>query len=160
MMNFPVVKGATYALIHAKDMLVHHGTTQTSDRRNNPESDHLKKLPEFLRSFEQAVAYPPNQVYIGNLTPDQLKSYPRPWYEHLMPGAGREGKYGEIMPENEFLGLMKLVDTFDLVVLEEQFQAGVKDAIAAEPFGESTSPAGHLLTAYRVSHSPPGFASR
>jgi betaine reductase len=132
-MNYPVVKGAAYALIQATDMLVHHGTTQTSERRKNPESEHLQKLSEHLRSFGQAVAYPPNQVYIGNMTPDELKNYPRPWYEHQVAGAGRDGKYGEIMPEDEFLGLMKIVDVFDLVVLEEQFQIGVRDKIAVHP---------------------------
>ena len=28
-MNFPVVKGASYALIHAPHMVIHQGTTQT-----------------------------------------------------------------------------------------------------------------------------------
>lgn len=117
-MNFPVVKGAAYGLIQANDMLVHHGTTQTSERRKNNESDHLQKLPEHLRSFEQAVTYPPNQVYIGNLSPDELSNYARPWYEKAVQGVSRDGKFGEIMPEDEFLGLMKVVDVFDLVVLE------------------------------------------
>lgn len=132
-MNLPVVKGAAYALIQARGMLVHQGTTQTSERRRDPESEHLQKLPEHLRSFEQAVVYPPNQVYIGNITPDQLKSYPRPWYNQPVAGAGRDGKYGEIMPEDEFLGLMKIVDTFDLVILEEQFQTGVQEKITGHP---------------------------
>lgn len=132
-MGFPVVKGAAYALIQANDMLIHHGTTQTSERRKNPESEHLQKLPDHLRSFEDAVHYPPNQVYIGNMTPDELKGIARPWYQSPVSGATREGKYGEIMPEDEFLGLMKIVDAFDLVVLEAAFQAGVKEKIAAHP---------------------------
>ncbi|MEL7563685.1 MAG: glycine/sarcosine/betaine reductase complex component C subunit beta [Dehalobacterium sp.] len=132
-MSFPVVKGAAYALIQANDMLIHHGTTQTSDRRKNPDSEHLQKLPEHLRSFEQAVSYPPNQVYIGNLAPDDLKGIARPWYQAPVAGATRDGKYGEIMPEDEFLGLMKIVDAFDLVILEEKFQANVKEKISAHP---------------------------
>lgn len=122
-MSFPVVKGAAYALVQATDMLIHHGTTQTSERRKNPESEHLKKLPEHLRSFQDAVSYPPNQVYIGNLTPDNLKDISRPWYQAPVSGASRNGKHGEIMPEDEFLCLMKIVDAFDLVVLEEAFQS-------------------------------------
>ncbi|MEN3003394.1 glycine/sarcosine/betaine reductase complex component C subunit beta [Dehalobacterium formicoaceticum] len=132
-MSFPVVKGAAYALIQANEMVIHHGSTQTSERRKNPESEHLQKLPEHLRSFQDAVSYPPNQVYIGNLTPDALKEIPRPWYEAPVSGASRDGKYGEIMPEDEFLGLMKIVDVFDLVVLEEKFQKIVKEKIAAHP---------------------------
>ena len=99
-MNFPVVKGVAYGLIQANDMLVHHGTTQTSERRKNSESEHLEKLPKHLRSFDQAVSYPPNQVYIGNLSPDALREVPRPWYEKVDPGAARDGKFGEIMPED------------------------------------------------------------
>lgn len=132
-MNYPVVKGAGYALIQANGMLFHHGTTQTTERRNNAESEHLQKLPEHLRSFEDAVKYPPNQAYIGNIAPDDLKNIPRPWYENQINDAGRDGKYGEIMPEDEFIGLMKIVDIFDLVVLEEKFQGGVKEKLASHP---------------------------
>jgi len=132
-MNFPVVKGASYALIHAPQMVIYQGTTQTSERRKNPESEHLKKLPGHLRSFEEAVKYPPNQVYIGNISPDELKEIPRPWYENPVQEAKREGKYGEIMPEDEFLGLMKAVDSFELVLLEESFQAAVKEKLLAHP---------------------------
>jgi hypothetical protein len=128
-MNYPVIKGAAYGLIHANDMLFHQGTTQTMERTKDPKSEHLEKLPRHLRSFEQAVGYPPNQVYIGNMTPDELKHIPRPWYEQSVSGTSRVGKYGEIIPEDEFIGLMKMVDTFELVVLEEQFQLGVKEKI-------------------------------
>ena len=114
-MNYPVVKGAAYALIQANGMLLHQGTTQTSEKRNNPDSDHLKKLPDHLRSFQQAVAYPPNQAYIGNITPDELKAIPRPWFENSQADAPRTGKYGEILPEDEFLAMMKMVDIFDLL---------------------------------------------
>lgn len=132
-MNFPVIKGAAYGLIQANDMLVHHGTTQTMERAKDPKSGHLEKLPGHLRSFEQAVGYPPNQVYIGNMTPDELKGVPRPWYKQSVTGKSRDGKYGEIIPEDEFIGLMKMVDAFELVILEEQFQIGVKAKIVAHP---------------------------
>ncbi|HAF17452.1 MAG TPA: glycine reductase, partial [Peptococcaceae bacterium] len=83
--------------------------------------------------FEDAVSYPPNQAYIGNITPDQLKEIPHPWYENPLAGASRDGKHGEIMPEDEFFGLMKMVDSFDLVLLEEAFQAGVKGKLESHP---------------------------
>jgi betaine reductase len=130
-MNYPAIKGAGYGLIQANGMLIHHGTTQTSERIKNAESEHLQKLPEHLRSFEDAVKYPPNQAFIGNIMPDELKTIPRPWYENQINDAARDGKYGEIMPEDEFLGLMKIVDIFDLVVLEEEFQAHIKEKLAA-----------------------------
>ncbi|CFX89105.1 3-Oxoacyl-[acyl-carrier-protein (ACP)] synthase III [Syntrophomonas zehnderi OL-4] len=132
-MNYPVVKGAAYGLIQANEMLIHYGTTQTSELRINKDSDHLKKLPAHLRSFEAAVKYPPNQAYIGNITPDDLKNIPRPWYENQISTVSRNGRFGEIMPEDEFLGLMKIVDIFDLVLLEEKFQAQVRDKLALHP---------------------------
>ncbi|MDD2497711.1 MAG: glycine/sarcosine/betaine reductase complex component C subunit beta, partial [Desulfitobacteriaceae bacterium] len=133
-MNYPVVKGAAYALIQANGMLFYQGTTQTQERRKNGVSEHLEKLPDHLRSFEEAVSYAPNQVYIGNLNPDELKGIPRPWFQHPVPDAQRDGRFGEIMPEDEFIGLMKIVDAFDLVILEESFQVRVKEKLAVHPF--------------------------
>lgn len=42
-----------------------------------------------------------------------------PWYDKLMDGASKIGKYGEIMPEDEFYGLIQICDVFDLVKLEK-----------------------------------------
>jgi len=132
-MNFPVLKGASYALIQANDMVVHQGSTQTSERHLNPNSEHLTALPGKLRSFEDAVGYAPNQVYIGNLRPKDLNNQPEPWYENPVKGAKRQGKHGEIMPQDEFLGLLKAVDVFELVLLEESFQKAVESKLTAHP---------------------------
>lgn len=132
-MSFPVLRGASYALIQAPDMVLHQGSTQTSEMRLNPDSEYLKELPKHLRSFEDAVAYPPNQVYIGGLQPLDLNGIERPWYGHPVANATAEGKHGEILPEDAFYGLMKAVDMFDLVLLEEGFQRGVQQKLAAHP---------------------------
>jgi hypothetical protein len=131
--NFPVIKGAGYALIHAPQMALHYGTTPVTERSTNPDSEYLEKLPGHLRSFTDAVMYAPNQVYIGNSLPDELKELPRPWYENSPQGAERDGKFGEMMPEDEFIGLLKVVDAFDLVLLEESFQRSVKSKLAEHP---------------------------
>jgi len=133
-MPFPVLKGASYALIQANDMVLHQGSTQTNERHLAPGSDYLAELPKRLRSFESAVNYPPNQVYIGNLPPSALNDIPRPWYENAPKTAqGRIGKHGEIMPQDEFLGLIKIVDVFDLVLLEERFARDVSEKLQAHP---------------------------
>ena len=132
-MKFPVLKGATYALIQANDILFYQGSTQTSERRQNPESEYFTELPKHFRSFEAAVTYPPNQVFIGNLQPKALDTIPRPWYENADPKATRQGKHGEIMPQDEFIGLMKAVDVFDLVLLEESFAEGVAAKLQVHP---------------------------
>ncbi|MCL2189695.1 MAG: glycine/sarcosine/betaine reductase complex component C subunit beta [Defluviitaleaceae bacterium] len=135
-MNFPVLKGASYALVQANDMVLHQGSTQTSERLNAPDSEYLKTLPQSYRSFEAAAAYPPNQVYIGNLPPKALDTLPKPWHGNAPTGditVLRTGRYGEIMPQEEFLGLMKAVDVFDLVLLEEGFVKGVTEKLQAHP---------------------------
>ena len=90
-MNYPVIRGAAYALIHANNLLISQGTTQTLEQQKNPDSEYLKQLPKHLRSFQDAVNYGPNQAYIGNITPDGLKDIAKPWYENS-PQAKAEGK--------------------------------------------------------------------
>lgn len=132
-MNYPVVKGTSYILVHAKDMVINNGTTQTTERVLNPDSEYLKKVPNHLRDFEEVIKYMPNQVYIGNMTPEELGEYSQPWYDKPLEDASRFGKYGEIMPEDEFIGLMKIVDTFDLVKLTKEFTEEVKTKLGAHP---------------------------
>ena len=121
-----VLKGTSYVLVHAPDMLVHGGTTQTTERIVNPSSEYLKELPKHLRSFEEAVNYLPNQVYIGNKIPGDLIEAGETWYDKPLKKAERSGQFGEIMPQAEFYMLMYACDAFDLVMLEKEFVAGVK----------------------------------
>lgn len=132
-MNYPVVKGTSYILVHAEDMVIHNGTTQSTERVINPDSEYLKKLPNHLRSFEEAVNYMPNQVYIGNMKPEDLREHKQPWYDKPLENASRNGKYGEIMPEDEFIGLIKIVDAFDLVKLTKEFTEEVKAKLEKHP---------------------------
>jgi len=120
-----VLKGSSYVLIHAPDMLVHGGTTQITERIVNPGSEYLDKLPDFLRPFDDAVAYLPNQVYIGNKTPSDMIEAGETWYDKPLRGADRFGAFGEIMPQDEFYLLMQTCDVFDLVLLDKSFVAEV-----------------------------------
>ena len=124
-----VIKGASYILAHTPDMVLHNGTTQTTERIVNPESEYLKELPNHLRSFDQALAYWPNQVYIGNKTPDELAEVPQPWYDKACDINARYGKFGQMMPQEEFLLLMQACDVFDLVKLDKEFVAANKPAL-------------------------------
>ncbi|MEG1744560.1 MAG: glycine reductase, partial [Ruthenibacterium sp.] len=128
-----VIKGTGYVLAHVPSMVAVSGTTQSTERIVNPDSDYLRALSSHLRTYEQAVAYAPNQTYIGSITPEQLREMPQPWYENDCPNAARAGRFGEIMPEAEFLLLMQLCDAFDLVRLERGFVAATRPALAAHP---------------------------
>lgn len=132
-MAFPVIKGASYILVNTPDMVVNNGTTQTLERETNPESEYLKKVRDFLRPFDEVVSYPVNQVYVGNMTPDELASLNRPWYTQKKDNPSRWGKFGEIMPQDEFYGLMKICDSFDLVHLEQNFTSEIKEKLSKHP---------------------------
>ena len=124
-----VIKGASYILAHTPDMVLWNGTTQTTERIVNPESEYLKELPAHIRTFDQALAYWPNQVYIGNKTPDELAQIPQPWYDKTCEVNARYGKFGQMMPQEEFLLLMQACDVFDLVKLDREFVAAHKPAL-------------------------------
>ncbi|HZX45916.1 MAG TPA: glycine/sarcosine/betaine reductase complex component C subunit beta [Clostridia bacterium] len=127
---FPVIKAASYILVHAPDILVNNGSTQTMERAANPNSEYLQKIRGHLRKYEEVVAYPPNQVYIGNKRPGDLWEMEQPWYQNSIPGAERYGSMGEIMPQDEFYALIKISDAFDLVRLEKGFTESVKKKFA------------------------------
>ena len=131
MNGYPIIKGASYTLAITPDMVLHNGTTQTTEMIINPESEYLKELPNHLRSFDDAVSYIPNQVYIGNAKPADLSATPFPFYDKKWDNASRHGKYGQIMPQDEFYGMMQICDVFDLVKLEKNFAADVKAKLTA-----------------------------
>ncbi|NLM08713.1 MAG: glycine reductase, partial [Clostridiales Family XIII bacterium] len=133
-----VIKASSYILVHGPDFVIHNGTTQTTERIVNPNSEYLAALPGHIRSFESAVSYPPNQVYIGNLVPEDLRNYEIPWYDKEVPGAKRFGKLGEIMPQDEFLGLMQICDVFDLVFLDKEFVNAIRGKLSEHPLMDET----------------------
>ena len=140
-MSYAVLKAAAYAIVHAPDMVVNNGTTQTVEREVNPNSDYLKKLKEHLRPFEDVVNYAPNQTYIGNLHPEELKKLASQVSDEVKKAGGswigvpckgeRNGKFGEIFAEDEFIFMMKISDAFELVYLEAEFEKKMKDAYIA-----------------------------
>ncbi len=136
-MNNAVIKGCGYTLVHAPDMVIHYGTTQTSERFTNPDSDYLKNITSSLRTYEQALSYMPNQTYIGAMTPEELAKQEAPLYDKQMPGADRFAKFGEIMPQDEFILLMQVCDVFDLIKLESSFVAATKPKIEKHPLIKS-----------------------
>lgn len=133
---FPVLRAASYILAHTPDMVLHHGTTQTTEAIVNPESEYLKKVNSSLRPYEDIVNYPPNQCYIGNITPEELAEYEMPWYKEAVEGATAEGKKGEIYPEDVFVGLVKASDVFGLVELEKEFTERIRPELQKYKFDE------------------------
>lgn len=132
-MAYAVIKGAGYILVNAPDMVMEKGATATTEKIVNPNSEFLVNAPKHLRKFEDFVQYPPNQAFIGNLSPEDLANYEMPWYDKKVENASTEGKMGGILSQEEFYALMKISDVFDLVALEESFAQNMKTKLSKNP---------------------------
>jgi hypothetical protein len=126
-----VVKGVGYIMVHVPDF-VRYGSKPFRDIE--ADGTLLEKVNHSVRSYEDAVNYAPNQVFIGNMHPDELKGVPKPWYRNLLSKADRKGKFGEIYPEEEFYAWLKIADDFNLIMLEPEFTKVIKEKTSADPF--------------------------
>ncbi|WP_279066039.1 glycine/sarcosine/betaine reductase complex component C subunit beta [Bilophila wadsworthia] len=115
------IKAAAYCLNFAPELALHYGGTPAQERKSKPDSEFLRALPEHAQTYKEAQAYAPNKTYIGAMSIDNLGT------------PERFGTFGEIMPEDEFLGLMDICDVFDLIWLEEGFAASVAEKLAQNP---------------------------
>jgi len=128
MTRTPVLRAVSLCLAHVPD-LVRYGSKPSRDIPKDPKL--LSVLAAHRRTYDEALAYAPNQVFIGNMTPEELWNFPEPWFDNSLPGARRVGRHGEIMPQEEFYCLMKACDDFDLFWLNESFLAKVLPAARA-----------------------------
>ncbi len=127
----PVVKGVSYFLAHVPSM-VRYGSKPSREIVRDPSL--LAPILSHLWTHDQAAAYPPNQVFIGNLDPDDLlHNISPPWHQNLVPNGSRWGPFGEIMPEEEFYGMMKICDEFELFLLEEGFLKKIASRLTEHP---------------------------
>ncbi len=139
----PVIRGVRFFLAHTPG-LVRYGSKPSRDiARDATIAD---AIAAHLRSYEAAVAYPPNRAFLGHIHPDTLAAMPQPWFTSVAPGT-RWGAHGEIMPEEEFYGVLKICDAFDLVHLEAGFVEETRAALATHP----------LLTAADLERLGTGF---
>lgn len=132
-----IIKGCSNILIHVPD-LVRYGSKPSREIEKDPSM--LMKIEQSLRKFPEVVPYAPNQVFIGNMEPEKLKDAAKPWFKNLMTPASARGKFGEIMPEDEFYGLLKISDVrnHDLVWLEKNFTAKIKEKLRGHSLFKET----------------------
>jgi hypothetical protein len=124
-----VISAATQVLAHVPS-LARHGS---KPRRELPKDEAVAAaFAASLRQFDRAVAYPANQAYINALHPRDLPA--RPWQD--LAGASRWSRSGEIMAEEEFLGLMAAVDGFDLLTLSPAAAAAAAAALGGHPLAK------------------------
>jgi betaine reductase len=125
-----VVRAAGLVLAHAPG-LARHGSKPARTLAGDPEL--TRRFLDSLRSFDDATGYPPHQAFLGGCHPRDLP--PRPWAGAGRPGAERFTPFGEIMPEEELLGLMAAVDEFDLLTLTPDVAERAAKRLAEHPLG-------------------------
>jgi glycine/sarcosine/betaine reductase complex component C subunit beta len=116
-MTGAAIHGCSLVLAHAPD-LVRHGSKPTRELAADRDGL-LNRLTSALRSYEEALAYPPHQVFLGNLRPDALWHIERPWWRHPAD-ANRKGAFGVFVNEAELYRRMADADQFGLFRLDEQ----------------------------------------
>jgi betaine reductase len=126
----PVVRAVSLVLAHVPS-LVRLGSKPLRALREVEKP--IEYLRPYLRDGAAARAYVPNQVFIGNVGVDDLAAWPTPWHRHPVAGALRFGPDGEIMPEDEFLGLLAACDGFDLLALDRDVAGRARAALDGHP---------------------------
>jgi hypothetical protein len=133
------VHSCSLVLAHAPD-LVRHGSKPTRE-------DAAEQIAPRLRTFEEALGYPPHQVFLGNLGPEALWEIERPWWGH--PGeAKREGPFGVFIDEEELYRRLEEADQFQLLRLD-----GREVADGSLPVYRNGHRAGAMLRAHDLDES-------
>jgi glycine/sarcosine/betaine reductase complex component C subunit beta len=133
------VHGCSLILAHAPD-LVRHGSKPTRE-------DAADQIAPKLRSFEEALGYPPHQVFLGNLQPQALWEIERPWWGRLADPK-REGPFGVFVDEEELYRRMDAADQFQLLKLD-----GREAADGSLPLYRNGDRAGVMLRAHDLDES-------
>jgi hypothetical protein len=125
----PVIAASAYCLAHVPD-LVRYGSKPR--REIELDAGFQERLTAASRSFQDAVAYPPNQTFVGNLTPDELASIQRPWFSTSDAAAVPGGPFGEIVGQDLFYAALARANVLEPPLIElslanEQGLAGLLD---------------------------------
>ena len=133
------VHSCSLVLAHAPD-LVRHGSKPTRE-------DAAEQIAPRLRTFEEALGYPPHQVFLGNLRPEALWEIERPWWGHPVEAA-REGPFGVFVDEEELYRRLEAADQFQLLRLD-----GREAADGSLPIYRNGDRAGVMLRAHDLDES-------
>lgn len=127
--TLPTIRGVSCVLVHTPGLL-RYGSKPTREIAKDPELP--ARLRASLRTYADAVAYAPNQAYIGNLPPEALWELPEPHWCNPVAGASATGPFGSIVSEDAFLGLLRLADDFGLVHFAPEPLAAARELLAAD----------------------------
>ncbi len=111
------VVATSLVLDHVPD-LVRYGSKPRREAARWPE------IATSLRSYDDAVAYPPNQVVIGALRPEDLWDRERPWWKQPVVDASGDGTFGDIGSQTDFYRALREADQFDLIDADGDMPVG------------------------------------
>ena len=143
MKRFPVIKNCSYCLAHVPD-LVRYGSKPRREIAGNPALE--TELDSHLRSYFDAVCYPPNQTFIGNSSPEELAEISRPWFAKTAQldrqQLKNKGKFGEILDQQTFFALLKLADVLSppLFKTDEAALKRLKGRLDSHPLLKDCAP--------------------
>ncbi|HLH75334.1 MAG TPA: glycine/sarcosine/betaine reductase complex component C subunit beta [Candidatus Binataceae bacterium] len=124
----PALLGASTVLAHTPSLIA---LGSKPSREIARDGSLYSSLLDHVRDFPRVVGYAPNQAFIGAIHPREMG--PRPYFDQLIQGASRYARDGEIMPEQEFFGLMALADRFQLVRLAPSLAISATAALRDHP---------------------------
>jgi glycine/sarcosine/betaine reductase complex component C subunit beta len=133
------VHACSLVLAHSPD-LVRHGSKPTRE-------DAADQIAPKLRSYQEALGYPPHQAFLGNLRPEALWGIERPWWSHLAE-AKAGGPFGVFIPEDDLYRRMEAADQFQLLKLD-----GREAANGSLPIYRNGDRAGAMLRAHDLDES-------
>jgi glycine/sarcosine/betaine reductase complex component C subunit beta len=150
----PVIRAARFVLAHVPG-LVYSGSKPRRELAARG-GDLRGRIRERLRSFHDAVAYPPHQVMIGNRAPEDLWEIPRPWHAHPATEAPPEGPAGHVIDEPTFHAWLARADAARMVRFDEAFAARADPLLRG--CGVATASADELRRAVASGAEPIGAA--
>ena len=127
----PVVRAARFAVAHVPGLVLSGSKPRRDIAAGGAEI--RAALERRLRSFEDAVGYPPHQVLLGALPPEALREIPRPWHLRPINGARPAGPGGTMIDELGFYAWLARADTARLVHFTEEFAEGLRPRLGDAP---------------------------
>jgi glycine/sarcosine/betaine reductase complex component C subunit beta len=139
------VHGCSLVLAHAPD-LVRYGSKPARELAAHRDGL-IERISAALRSFDEALAYPATQAFVGNLRPEELWDVDRPRWAHPTEPK-REGPYGVVVDQDELYRRMGEADQFQLFRLDGR--AAVDGALPLFARGRAV---GAMLAAHDLDES-------
>jgi betaine reductase len=127
-----VIACSAYCLAHVPD-LVAQGSKPRREIARDPAFG--ARLHAARRSFAEALAYPPNQTFIGNLRPEALSDLARPWYSGGVDDPVAEGPFGEIVSQDLLYAALMRADVLEpnLVTISADADQALRELLDRHP---------------------------